>query len=199
MLDQFLSEIKANPRLRIAVAFAIAVLWVYLILLLRDASDGSARSYRSASIKLAKLQSVMQQGNWTERMNTATTLQANMESALWRGDTLGLARASFRDWLNQQVQRAGVSRAVISMGSGDDQTPGDQVQSASVGDLWKVRAKLVFDFNPESLNKLLRQMTGDPHRVVIESMQITKEPIPRVEISASAYFQKSDRPPSPAR
>ncbi len=197
MLDRFLSEIKSNARLRIAIALVFAVLWFYLILMMRDALDRSAREYRSASVKLGRLHSVMQQGDWTERMNAAKTMQAEMESALWRGDTLGLARASFQDWLNQQVQRAAALRPVISMGTANEEQTG--VQAAGIDDLWKVNAKLVFDFNPESLNKLLAQMIGHTHHVVIESLHITKEPIPRVEILASAYFQKSDRLPSPGR
>ncbi|OGA35405.1 MAG: hypothetical protein A3F75_11480 [Betaproteobacteria bacterium RIFCSPLOWO2_12_FULL_64_23] len=199
MLDQFLSELKSNPRLRIAVALVFAVLWFYLILTMRETLDRSAREYRSTSIKLGRLQSVMQQGDWTERLNAAKTLQAEMESALWRGDTLGLARAAFQDWLNQQMQRAAVSRPVISMGTANEEATGGQAQAARIDDLWKVRAKLVFDFNPESLNKLLGQMTGNTHHVAIETLHITKAPIPRVELMASAYFQKSDRPPPPGQ
>jgi hypothetical protein len=199
MLDQFLSEFKSNARLRIAVALVFAVLWLYLILLMREALDNSAREYRGASVKLGKLQSVMKQGDWTERLNAAKTLQAEMESALWRGDTLGLARASFQDWLNQQMRRAAVSRPAISMGSGNEEATGEQARAAGIDDLWKVSAKLVFDFNPESLNKLLGQMMVHTHHVAIESLRITKEPVPRVEIVASAYFQKSDRPTSPGQ
>ncbi len=199
MLDQFLSELKSNARLRIAVALVFAVLWLYLILLMREALDSSAREYRSASVKLGKLQSVMKQGDWTERLNAAKTLQAEMESALGRGDTLGLARASFQDWLNQQMQRAAVARPVISMGTANEEATGEQARAAGIDDLWKVSARLVFDFNPESLNRLLGQMAGRKHHVVIEGLRITKEPVPRVEIVASAYFQKPDRPPSPGR
>ena len=195
MLDQFLSEFKSNARLRIAVALVFAVLWLYLVLLMRETLDSSAREYRSSSIKLGKLQSVMQQGDWTERLNAAKTLQAEMESALWRGDTLGLARASFQDWLNQQMQRAAISRPAVSMGTGIEEAAGEQARAAGIEDLWKVRAKLVFDFNSESLNKLLGQLMGNTHRIVIESLRITKEPVPRVEIVALAYFQKSARLP----
>lgn len=193
MLDRLLSELKSNVRLRIAIALVFAVLWLYLILIMRDSLDRSTREYRSVSIKLGKLQSVIQQGDWTERLNAAKTLQAEMESTLWRGDTLGLARASFQDWLNQQMQRAAVSRPIISMGTANEEAIGERARSADIDDLWKVRAKLVFDFNPESLNKLLRQMIANTHHVAIESLHITKEPIPRVELVASAYFQNSDR------
>ncbi len=199
MLDRFLSELKSNVRLRIAIALVFAVLWLYLILVMRDALDRSTREYRSTSIKLGKLQSVIQQGDWTERLNAAKTLQAEMESTLWRGDTLGLARASFQDWLNQQMQRAAVSRPVISMGIANEEAIGERARSADIDDLWKVRAKVVFDFNTESFNKLLSQMIANTHHVAIERLQITKEPVPRVEIVASAYFQKSDRPSLPSQ
>lgn len=199
MLDRFLSELKSNARLRIGVALVFAVLWLYLIMLMRETMDGSAREYRRTSVKQAKLQSVMQQGDWTERLNAAKTLQAKMESALWRGDTLGLARASFQDWLNQQTQRAAVTRPVISMGTGIEEATGEQANVAAIDDLWKIRAKLVFDFNPESLNKLLGQMSRHTHHVAIESLRVTKEPVPRVELVASAYFQKPDGPPSAVR
>lgn len=197
MLDQFLSELRSNVRLRIAVALVFAVLWLYLVLMMRDALDRSEREFRGTSIKLGKLQSVVQQGDWTERLNAAKTLQAEMESALWRGDTLGLARASFQDWLNQQMQRSAVSRPVISIGTANEEATGEQAHPAGIDDLWKVSAKLVFDFNPESLNKLLGQMMVHSHHVVIESLHITKEPIARVELVATAYFQKSDRLPPP--
>lgn len=193
MLERFLLELKGNVRLRIAVALIFALLWFYLLLLMRDSLDASTREYRNASIKLSKLQSVMQQGDWAERLSTAKTLQANMESALWRGDTLGLARASFQDWLNQQMQQAAVSRPVISLGTGSEEATSDQAQAGGVDDLWKVTAKVVFDFAPESFNKLLALLEGHTQHVAIESLHITKEPVARVEIMASAYFQKSDR------
>lgn len=185
--------------MRIGVALILAVLWLYLILLMREALDDSTREYRSTLNKLHKLQLITQQGDWTERLNAAKTLRAGMESALWRGDTLGLAHASFQDWLNQQMQQAAVSRPTISMGTGNVEVTGEQAHSAGIDDLWQVRAKLMFDFSPGSLNKLLGQIMSHTHHVAIESLHITKEPIPRVEIVALAYFQKSDRLPSPGQ
>lgn len=187
MLDQFISELKNNARLRIGIALILAVLWLYFILLMRDALDNGAREYRGSSVTLGKLQSVVQEGDWAERLAAAKTLQAEMESALWRGDSSGLANASFQDWLNQQMQLAGVARPTVSVGAGSETEP-----SSGIEDLWHVRAKMTFDFNSDSLNKLLGQIGAHPQHVVIESLHVTKEPIPRVEIMASAYFQQSE-------
>lgn len=197
MLDQLFSELKGNLRLRIGVALILAVLWLYLILVMRETLDDSRREFRNSSLKLGKLQSVMREGDWSERLTAAKTLQAELESGLWRGDTLGLARASFQDWLNQQIQIAAVPRPSISMGGRNEGTPGDETQPGDAEGLWHVRAKLVFDFNPESLNKLLAQLASHPHHVAIESLHITKEPFPRVELLASAHFQKPDNLTAP--
>lgn len=194
MLDQFLHEFKHNLRLRIGLALILAVIWLYLILVMRDALDDSTRMHRNASNRLSQLQSVMQQNDWNERLIAATTLQASLESELWPGDTLGLSRATFQDWLNQQMQSASISHPIISMAASETS---DQAVSPQADELWQVRAKVVFDFNPASLNQLLQQMMQYRHHVVIESLHITKEPVPRVEIMASAFFQKSDALLSP--
>lgn len=192
MLDQLLSELKYNARLRIALSLVVAVLCLYLILAMREASDRSAREYRSNAIKLGRLQFAMKQGDWPQRLSAAKTLRAELESTLWRGDTLGLARASFQDWLNLQTQRASLTRAVIAMGTADEQAPSQQRQVSDTDDIWKVRAKLTFDFTPDGINKLLELMAASTHRVVIERLHVTKEPVARVEMTVLAYFQKSE-------
>jgi hypothetical protein len=196
MINLFLAELKNNARLRLGVAFIFGVLWVYAILLLRDAQVAAVGEYRNASVKLARLQAVTQQGDWGERLNAARTLQAEMEGRLWRGATIGLARASFQDLLNQQMQQAGVTRPAVSMGSTDEENRGEGMQPGITDDLWKVKAKLAFDFNPLSFNKLFVQLANHPHPVVVESLHVTKEPVLRVEAVLLAYFQKPD--PSPA-
>ncbi len=199
MSNQFLAELRNNRRLRLGIALIIGVLWVYAILLLRDAQVVAAGEYHNASIKLARLQAATQQGEWEERLNQAKTLQTEIESRLWRGATIGLARAAFQDFLSQQLQQAGMTRPSVSMGSADEGNRSDGVQSGITDDLWKVKAKLVFDFNPLSFNKFFVQLTNHPHHIVVESLHVTKEPAPRVEMMLAAYFQKPDSPPTAAK
>ena len=196
VFDRFLAELRNNARLRVGVALILAVLWVYAILLLRDARDAAVGEYRNASVKLARLQAVEQQADWGERLNAAKTLQAEIESRLWRGATLGLARASFQDFLGQQMRQAGITRPSVAMGTADEESRSEGAQTGLTDDLWKVKAKLVFDFNPLSFNKLFVQLANHPHRVVVESLHVTKEPVPRVEAVLLAYFQKPDDHPA---
>jgi hypothetical protein len=199
MFNQLLAELKNNARLRLGIALIFGVLGVYAILLLRDAQVAAAGEYRIASVKLARLQAATQQGDWGERLNAAKTLQAEIEGRLWRGATMGLARASFQDFLNQQMQQAGITRPSVSMGSTDEENRSDSLQPVIIDDLWKVKAKLVFDFNPLSFNKLFVQFANYPHRVIVQSLHVTKEPVPRVEAMLLAYFQKPAPPPAAAK
>jgi hypothetical protein len=196
MFDTFSTELKENARLRLGLALIVAVLWVYGLLLLRDQKTSVAQSYKNATTKLARLQSVAQQGDWLGRREAAKTLQANVESGLWRGDTLGLARATFQDYLTQQTLVAAVTRPVVTMGTVDDDIRTDgKLAGASHNlddEVWKVKAKLIFDFNPTSFNKLMGLLASQPRHVVIESLRVTKEPIARVEAVLVAYFQKPD-------
>lgn len=188
MLKQLLAELKASARLRMGVALVAAVVWLYAILLLQEARNDLALKYRGVASKTLRLQSVLREGDWTARLDSAKTLQAEMEGGLWRGDTVGLARASFQDWLNQEMQHASVTHPNLTMSAGNEVRP-DSQSAKPEGELWKVGAKLVFDFNPDSLNKLLGQLAGNPHHVIVESLHVTKEPNPRVELMVLAYFQ----------
>ncbi len=188
MFKQLLAELKASARLRMGVALVIAVVWLYAILSLQEFRDELIQKYRGVSSKTLRLQSVLREGDWIARLDSAKALQAEMEGSLWRGDTVGLARASFQDWLNQEMQHASVSHPNLTMSAGNEVRPDSQAAGPE-GELWKVGAKLVFDFNPDNLNRLLGQLTGNPHRVIVESLHITKEPNPRVELTVLAYFQ----------
>jgi hypothetical protein len=54
-----------------------------------------------------------------------------------------------------------------------------------------VRAKLEFDFTPPGLMNLLKQITMNPQQVVVESLNIRREPVPRVDMLLVANFQKT--------
>ena len=190
MFEAAANEFKNSQRLRLGVAIIVAVLWCYGLLLLRDAQLASAQAYRTAAVKLARLQSIPQEGDWSKRLTDAKLLQSGVESRLWRGDTIGLANAAVQDFLNQQLQAVGATRATVIMVNTGDETKNDDKPTGVATDLWKVKAKLVFDFNSVSFNKLFRQFASHTSGVVVESVTVIKEPVARVEAVVVAYFQK---------
>jgi hypothetical protein len=199
MFDAFVAELKASARLRMGLVLIVGVLWIYGLLLLRDDLSAAQTAYRVATVKLTRLQSANLEGDWEPRLDSAKILQTSAESRLWRGETLGLARAAFQDYLNNESRLAGVSRVSVTMGSAEE-PGGTENSSVKVNDdLWRVKAKIVFDFNSASFTKLLTQFYSQPRGVVIESLRAMREPTPRVEAVVVAYFQKPQTPPETAK
>lgn len=52
MFDKLTAELGASRRLRVGLALIVAVLWLYGVLLLRDARDERTRGFRQASVQL---------------------------------------------------------------------------------------------------------------------------------------------------
>lgn len=204
MFDKLHTELAGSARLRWGLALIVAVLWLYGALLLRDERDERIRAFRTASVQLARLQQAAQQAEWPQRLDEAKVAVAQLESGLWRGDSLGLSRAALQDWLAQQLKQANVSRPLISLaaqeedaagsasagGAGPAALAGDAAAAELANGVWRVRAKLNFDFAPEGLQVLLAKLAAPSSRVVVESVRVVREPIGRVEMVVVAYFQK---------
>ena len=207
MFDKLAAELGASRRLRLGLALIVAVLWLYGVLLLSDARDERTRGFRQASVQLARLQEAAGQTEWPQRLEEAKILQAALESGLWRGDSLGLSRAALQDWLAQQMKQAQVPRPLITLAAQEDDAAGAPGGAAPAGGapaaeaaelaagLWKVKAKLNFDFTAESLPLLLARLAAPSPRVTVESLRVVREPVARVEMVVVAYFQK----PQPAQ
>ena len=204
MFDKLTAELGASRRLRVALSLIVAVLWLYGVLLLRDARDERTRGFRQASVQLARLQEAAGQTEWPQRLEEAKILQAALESGLWRGDSLGLSRAALQDWLAQQMKQAQVPRPLITLAAQDEDAPAAAGSAGAAPDaaaadlaagLWKVKAKLNFDFTAESLPLLLARLAAPSPRVTVESLRVVREPVARVEMVVVAYFQK----PQPAQ
>lgn len=207
MFDKLAAELGGSRRLRMGLALIVAVLWLYGVLLLRDARDERTRGFRQASVQLARLQQATRQTEWPQRLEDAKILQAALESGLWRGDSLGLSRAALQDWLAQQMKQAQVPRPLITLAAQEDDAPGaaggtgaagaapDAAAADLAAGLWKVKAKLNFDFTAESLHVLLLKLAAPSPRVTVESLRVVREPVARVEMVVVAYFQK----PQPAQ
>jgi len=119
-------------------------------------------------------------------------LRINMENRLWRENTIGLAQAIFQDWLNQLTQQANLAKVQLAVAAQDGEAGGgkDQTGAESTFGLWKVSAKLAFDFNPQSFYPLLTRIAMHEKKVVIESLTIRSAPSPRAELLLVAYYLK---------
>lgn len=195
-LKPFIAEFKANPRLRFGVWGVVGILWFYAILELRDEVGRQVEAYRATNRNLARTQSIAGQSEWAARLSDARAAQAGLEAQLWRESTVGLAQATFHDWLSQAALQAGLSRPQLTVAVQEEATGGavaggssERAGNASVSGTWKASGRLSFDFNPQTLYSLLGRIASHEKRVVVESMTIRSSPSPRAELVLVAYFQ----------
>lgn len=194
--NSVLSEFKTNSRLRWGIWIVLAILWLYGNLLLRDLVDARAEEYRALGNRIARVQATAAQTEWLSRVEPARSLQINAESRLWHASTAGLAQAAFQDWLNFAVQQAGPAKPQVNVGVAEETTAADKsttsaaLKETAVAGLWKVSAKLSFDFNPQTFYALMYRISGHDKQIVVESLSVRGMPNPRADAVLVAYFQK---------
>lgn len=187
MLNQFLFELKNSIRLRLGLALVVAVLWLNGVLSLRDALTEEARRTAQLAGQINRARQYAAQTEWPERAKQAQIAKVELEGRLWRSGTPGLAQAAFQDWLTQNLKRAEVGRPDVTM------VPDAGGGKAGEGtDLWKIKAKLAFDFSPRSFESLMGQLVNHERQIVIEQLIVRRESLPRVEAVLVAPFQKAN-------
>ncbi|OIR06760.1 hypothetical protein GALL_110080 [mine drainage metagenome] len=194
--DALLAELKANPRLRWGLWTIVGVIWLYGVLAMHDEVQEKRDSYLALSKRVARIQGTATQSEWSNRLGEAKSLQLNLENRLWREGTIGLAQATFHDWLYQSAQQASLGNVQLLVAAQDDESEGSGGKGSADGgtrsasDLWRVSAKLSFDFNPQSFYPLLARIASHEKRVSIESLTIRSTPTPKAELLLVAYFLK---------
>ncbi len=192
-----LAELKTNSRLRWGLWAIVGVLWFYGVLELRDEVQSKSDSHLALSKKVTRIQATAAQSEWPSRLRDAQSLQLNLESRLWQENTIGLAQATFHDWLNQLAQQANLTKVQLVVAAQDDESTGGKESASGDGSgtriasgLWKVSAKLIFDFNPQSFYPLLTRISTHERKVAVESLVIRSTPTPKAELMLVAYFRK---------
>jgi hypothetical protein len=192
MLDNLLTQLRTNPRLRWGVALIIGIAWLYGVLLLRDAAQDQTQQQRAAAQSVARLRATLTQGQWAARLPAANALAVQLESKLWQAPTPGLAQAALQDWLGAALTRSGVVNRQISV-TVLEETIANLGNSAPPG-LWRVKAKLGFEYTAPSLLDFLSQLEANDRQSIVGVLTVRKEPSPRVELEVDAYFQKQATP-----
>ncbi len=193
----FFANLKANPRLRWGLLAIVGVLWLYGILEMRDAVQRKNEAYIALSKKIARVQGAATQTEWVSRLKEVQSAQSKLEKRLWQEATIGLAQASMNDWLGQTAQQSGLGKVQLQVAAQEEGlgvkagANGREAGSVAGSDLWKVTAKLVFDFSPQSFYALLGRLAANEKKIMVESLAIRSSPSPKAELMLVAYFRKS--------
>lgn len=199
MIDRFLTEFRANLRLRLLLAGVVAIVWLYGVITMRETAMAKNQQFIGLERQIAKLKMQVNQSDWPQRLDSIKLVRVELEGRLWQNSTQGLAQAAFQDWLNQAAIRASLGRPAITMLAVEEKSEsaasadGAANPATAAPELWKVRAKIEFDFTPPGLMNLLKQITINPQQIVVETVNIRKEPVPRVDMILVAMVQKTAR------
>lgn len=183
-LSGALAQIKANPRLRAGLWLIAAIIWTYGLLLLQARVQADTEAYQALGKRIARMEAAAVESEWPERARAAAELRAALERELWREGTLGLAQASFQDWLRQAVDQAQLHRPTLTVAA-QEQGNGGPAAAA-----WKVNAKLSFDFSQRTFYDFMRRISTSDRRVVVETLTVRGAGTPRAEMVLVAHFEK---------
>lgn len=199
MLTNFLTQLRGNPRLRWGVALIAGIFWLYAILLLHESLQEQTRQYHATAQAIARLRAQLVQPEWLSRVVPAKTMAVQMEGRLWQAPTSGLAQAAFQDWLNAAMIKTGVTRQQITVTVIDEAAANAPNQSqgsdsTTPADLWKIKAKLGFDFSAPTLLEFLNKIENHEKQIIVGTLSVHKEPMSHVEMELYGYFQKQAAP-----
>lgn len=201
MMDDFLTQLRGNPRLRWGIALIVGIAWLYGILLLRDEVADQTLRYRSATQAIARLQAQLAQPEWADRATAARAMAVQLEGRLWQAPTPGLAQSAYQDWVTATLVKAGINNPQVTVTVVEDAPAAGATGAAPLTaaaapavaaptDLWKIKAKLNFEFNAPALMDFLARLESHEKQTVVNTLTARKEPAPRVDMEVVAYFQK---------
>jgi hypothetical protein len=207
MFDNFITQLRTNPRLRWGLALIVGIFWLYALLLMRDSLQEQTQQHRTTAQSVARLRAQLAQPEWTARVTPAKVMAVQLEGKLWQAPTPGLAQAAFQDWLNTTLMKAGVSKPQITVTVLEDAPPNAPTQSKDAStsatsgtaprapsDLWKIKAKLGFDAPAAVLMTFLNSIEDHEKQIIVGALNVRKEPTPHAEMELFGYFQKHTAP-----
>ena len=209
MLNNFINDLRSNPRLRLWLALIVGAIGLYALLLLRDALQNAEQQQRVVAQGITRLRAQLAQPEWLQRQEPANTLAAQMESRLWQAPTAGLAQAALQDWINTNLQQAQATKILITVTTVDEITAGADGATAAPAkpglapdgaaptppDLWQIKAKVGFDFTAPSLLEFLKRVETYDKQIIVSALNVRQAPPTHVEVELLAYFKKQKPKP----
>ena len=177
-------EFAANARLRFGVWSIVAILLLYLYLVIQDASEAEFDRYSGLRDRAASVSGVIRQQEWLDRARDTSSVRAAAESRFWSSRSEGLAQATFETWLAREAKAVRAENVRIQM------LP---VESRNeVIALWKVSARVQFDFNPLAMQRLLYKMEGHSKLVTVDSLVLRNDRRKNVDLVVTAWFSRAN-------
>jgi|GEM_PF-647638 len=187
LLSEFKTEIEGNIRLRIGLWLIIFIITLYCLILLHNYQQSLEKSHKQALNKLNKIEFIIQQDDWHQRLEKIQAVKTQLETQLWTATSQGLAQASLQAWLDDVVNKQiNLPHAQIKIATAPMTNTLPEMK------LLKVSARIEARLVGSKLESLLEKIASHKYMVLIEQLNVKKSYIknvlPKVSIIVVAYF-----------
>jgi hypothetical protein len=168
---------RETPRLRLGIWVIGAILWIYALLLVSDRVSADYKAAAELRDTIARTRPLARDPGWKQRAEDAARQRAAAQSLLWQADNLGLAEASFQDWLRSTADKAHLVVKDLNVSRSADASGGAPVSaaapaSAAAAGPVPIRARLTLEFQRTPLLAFLAEVGQSERVIVVDRLQI---------------------------
>ncbi len=181
-------QFQHSRTLRLAVFALVFIVWLYGILVLRDAAAARRDAWLAVESRIVRAKALAASGDWAARSLEAKSALADYETLLWKDGSIGLSQAAAQENASRSLAAAGLSVRQIRAASADSAV------SADLPDILPIRVNVNFDFRQPAFQNWLAAMARERAEkrpaFVIDSLTVRGTPVPVVDAVLVAYAVK---------
>ncbi|HMN77390.1 MAG TPA: hypothetical protein PKC97_15100 [Burkholderiaceae bacterium] len=192
-------ELRSNSRLHAGLAAIGALLWVLMLLELSAVLDTAREERNQLNGEVTRLRDMRGEQQWKALRVQAQERLADYRSLAWREESEGRMQAMLQDWLREQLAAVGVQpreMSVTVLPARSVAPPASGRKSELPLDMRLARARLSFEFKPDSLQQFLAKLSTSRHWIWVSRMVVENEGRHAVELELEALFVLGAREPA---
>lgn len=198
-MNRWLDELRSNARLQAGLAAVGVLIWLLGLLELSDALDAARVELARSSEEVQRLRTLRNEQHWPAFRDQAQTRLVDYRSLAWREESEGRMQAMLQDWLREQLAIVSLQPrelTVTVLPPRPTTTSDDKRKSELPADMRLARARLSFDFKPDSLHQLLAALAASRRWIWVSRLAVENDSRRVVELELEALFVLGTREPS---
>lgn len=196
MMENFRSQLAANPRLRIGLALILSILGIYLVSDKSEQFNKQLKEYRRVGASLAQARQEATDTSWVNRAKVANDALSAMRQTDWIDSSHGLIQSKWNDALQTLLTQEKAVNASVTLSDSVAEpgaSEGDQPTGAAAG-VTPMRAKLRFEAAPKSLYTILQVIENGKQLVVVDTLNYQwLGTVGRAEVNLRTFARIADR------
>ena len=183
ILDSALTEIRGKRSLQYGL-LAMALLFCgEMLLQWSDWQEAQEKQWQQLRSELRTLRNQSRdEATLRNQLNALETQQMLVDERLWRVSSEAVGQARLKDWLTEQLKKAGVTQFKLSLstpvGLNTQQTTPATTPPAPgktpATELYELRANLTYAFTPSTLEDVLLTIEGSKALAAVESLKVSR-------------------------